>query len=503
LKKSPLDIAIEKNHSEIFKMLILKGATCITKQREALFFLKLQKFQIKLTSEHARQRIVAEQERISQGLEQIGKVQQRLLTGEQVQEQVVKTITERISKELEKERINVQQKFAEQQKLIVNQAEFEERIAIKIQEQIAKQISKEQTAKKISNEQQGIIKEQELIPDTIPDSFIPVQLNQEEEKNSGQSEEVDLLKFDSKRVSQFLSSANLEKCSTETFVDRMTDGRIPMGFSSIPLWPAAHEKLRQLPTEMKKKEKRLTAITEEAKRIEEEIRRLQGKLEQVSEQQNSLELELGAWDLFRDTKLTPLVELTASLATAEKKLNHSVDSHLANSSIEEMVSLDSDLPATDEKNSNPPKFSIIFNCAGISHNSIKKLSSVDGGEFSECDASELASSFQLPFQEKLILKELQILLGENRAPADISAHGENCVLCSAVNPREVCHLLEEHEKPFDFDLLYKFGITGRMFLALTSQDIRRQCSGCHIPMKQLVSTLSYIKKKHLTQKIET
>merc|ERR1711862_731898 len=127
--------------------------------------------------------------------------------------------------------------------------------------------------------------------------------------------------------------------------------------------------------------------------------------------------------------MKPLVELTASLVAVEKKLNHSVDSHFVNSTVEEMISLDS---TVDEKVPNseaiPPKISIIFNCAGVSHDSIKKLAAVDGEEFLECDASELATAYQLPFPEKLILKELQIVFGECRVPADIAAHEENCAL---------------------------------------------------------------------------
>mmetsp|Transcript_99602 Transcript_99602/g.149156 ORF Transcript_99602/g.149156 Transcript_99602/m.149156 type:complete len:167 (+) Transcript_99602:215-715(+) len=144
----------------------------------------------------------------------------------------------------------------------------------------------------------------------------------------------------------------------------------------------------------------------------------------------------------------------------------------------------------------PPTISTLFNCAGISHESIKKLSAVDGEEFASSDASEFVTAHQLPFREKLILKELQIMFEENRVPLDIADHEGDCALCSASTPTKVRYFLEEHNKVFDFDLLDKFEITGRLFLALTGQDVRNYFGESPIAAKQLISTISYAKKQH-------
>jgi len=96
-----------------------------------------------------------------------------------------------------------------------------------------------------------------------------------------------------------------------------------------------------------------------------------------------------------------------------------------------------------------------------------------------------------------MLRELQIMFEEERAPADIADHEENCALCFAATPQEVRELLEEHKIDFDFDLLDKFEITGKLFLALNSQDVRHYFKDSPMPRKNLNSAISYMKKLHV------
>eukprot|EP00339_Tiarina_fusa_P014724 CAMPEP_0117023872 /NCGR_PEP_ID=MMETSP0472-20121206/17779_1 /TAXON_ID=693140 ORGANISM="Tiarina fusus, Strain LIS" /NCGR_SAMPLE_ID=MMETSP0472 /ASSEMBLY_ACC=CAM_ASM_000603 /LENGTH=219 /DNA_ID=CAMNT_0004730129 /DNA_START=1 /DNA_END=657 /DNA_ORIENTATION=+ len=218
----------------------------------------------------------------------------------------------------------------------------------------------------------------------------------------------------------------------------MTDGRIPMGFSCHSLWSVAHEKFSSLPKEISEKKQKIAALSET-------IQKLQKELEIASETHASLQSEIAPLTRFCETKLTPLIDCSAVFAGVEKKLNFSVDSHFADSTVDELISLDHGVPA--EKNETiPPKISILFNCAGICHDSIKKLSTVDGEEFTDSNIGEMAIRLNLPFREKLMLKELQIMFEEERVPADIAAHKENCALCAAATPQEARYLLEEHNR---------------------------------------------------------
>merc|ERR1711879_28126 len=256
----------------------------------------------------------------------------------------------------------------------------------------------------------------------------------------------------------------------------------------------AHEELNELPNKMKEKEERVAIGQKEEKRIAEKIKKLQVKLKKLSKENKSLQSEIAPWEDFRDKQLTSLVNKSGSFAAVERKLNQSLNAHFVNSSVEDLISLDQ---AKMEKADSPPKLSMIFNCAGLSPESIKKLCYVDGTEFSQSEISELVNSHQLPFHEKLKLKELQIMFEEGRVPADIADHEENCALCSAATPEEVKYLLEEHGKVFDLLSLEKYEMSGKMFLALTPKDIREYFLASKLSPKQLIATMAYIKKQHV------
>jgi len=299
----------------------------------------------------------------------------------------------------------------------------------------------------------------------------------------------------SKRIFKyFVKEQNWEVQNEREIKEQMTDGRIPIGFPNRALWSAAHEELNELPNKMKEKEERVAIGQKEEKRIAEKIQKLQVKLKKLSEENKSLQSEIAPWEDFRDKQLTPLMKKSGSFATVERKLNQSLNAHFVNSSVEDLISLDQ---AKKEMADSPPKLSIVFNCAGLSPESIKKLCYVDGTEFSQSEISELVNSHQLPFQEKLKLKELQIMFEEGRVPADIADHEENCALCSAATPEEVKYLLEEHGKVFDFLSLEKYEMSGKMFLALTPKDIREYFLASKLSPKQLIATMAYIKKQHV------
>eukprot|EP00339_Tiarina_fusa_P023355 CAMPEP_0117024486 /NCGR_PEP_ID=MMETSP0472-20121206/18182_1 /TAXON_ID=693140 ORGANISM="Tiarina fusus, Strain LIS" /NCGR_SAMPLE_ID=MMETSP0472 /ASSEMBLY_ACC=CAM_ASM_000603 /LENGTH=363 /DNA_ID=CAMNT_0004730935 /DNA_START=22 /DNA_END=1113 /DNA_ORIENTATION=- len=299
----------------------------------------------------------------------------------------------------------------------------------------------------------------------------------------------------SKRLYSFLSQGWYQVTEAE-IIQGMTEGRIPLGFSSQPLWPKAHDQFCQLPDKMRDKEKQLQEAKEEETFLTEQIKNLQEKLKNVSQTRICLQSQITPWEKFREEKLTSFIETTAVYAAAEEKLNHSLDIHLENSSVDELIALDDSELMTFRNIPQPPKISILFNGAGLSHRSIKKLSSVGGEEFSEYEASELAQDYDLSFQEKLMVTELKIMFLENRVPAGIADHKEKCALCSAVTPQEVAYFLQEHEKEFDFNLLEKYDIDGRMFLGLTSRDVRKYFADSSISAKNLISAVSYAKKQH-------
>jgi len=297
----------------------------------------------------------------------------------------------------------------------------------------------------------------------------------------------------SKRLFSFLSQDQINNANEGEIIQRMTDGSIPMGFPSHSLWSRAHDTLCKLPESMREKEQKLAAAQEEEIALAKQIEKLQAKLAEVSQTRSHLQTEIAPWESFRKTKLAPMIEKSAAFAVVEEKLNKSVDLHFHNSSVDEMLALDD---GSNEEPPRPPKISILFNCAGLSHQAIKNLSAVNGEEFAESEAGEMVNAYELSFGEKLKLKELKIMFWEDRVPAGIRDHEDKCALCSASTPKEVEYFLVEHEKEFDFDLLEKYEITGRMFLALTAQDIRKHFADSPISAKQLTSVLSYAKKQH-------
>merc|ERR1711879_554121 len=86
------------------------------------------------------------------------------------------------------------------------------------------------------------------------------------------------------RIVEYLlqeQSAKKEKQENE-IVQQMTDGRIPMGFSSHPLWSETHEKVSKLPAIISEKEEKLAALVAEQKIISEKIQKWQQKLKMLS-----------------------------------------------------------------------------------------------------------------------------------------------------------------------------------------------------------------------------
>ena len=121
-----------------------------------------------------------------------------------------------------------------------------------------------------------------------------------------------------------------------------------------------------------------------------------------------------------------------------------------------------DFSSLNDENSQNPKFSLIFNCFGLSPETIRTMNSA---YFSLVEVVTECESRNITNVEVIIdLESIKQIIIRN---PDFR-HFSECCVCSCESSLDLVNLLKEHNLEVNFETLEKFNINGRRFLAINS-----------------------------------
>jgi len=268
--------------------------------------------------------------------------------------------------------------------------------------------------------------------------------------------------------------------------DNMKKGKIPIGFSDSLVWHEIAEKMKKLPEKQKEKEKQLATlkkeeqnILEKLQQLEEEKAKLDDVLKNTQHEKKILKNEIQSWLQFKKTHFQQTSRFVQTIAEKEKKLAQQMDT--CRLSEDEFTShCTGDAP-----------LSLVFNAIGLSEQSIKQLEYLDEFEFLNTIIQMEDNACTIPIGEQFELAYCQKLWNE-QGVFPSNDHKENCIVCDHSVPEDLCHLIEEHEKPFDMDWIKKEKITGRRLIGMPLSNIRNIFPN----NKEIKSTWIYFQKIH-------
>jgi len=263
------------------------------------------------------------------------------------------------------------------------------------------------------------------------------------------------------RVEARLLLRNIPESEIE---ENMKKGKIPIGFSDSLVWQEINEKMKKLPKEHEEKEEKFEMLkTEEQKILEQLLQLEKAKLEEIlkktQHEKKKLEKEIQPWLHFKETHFQKASQFVQTIAEKEKNLAKRMDACRL---------------SDDEFTSNcmgDTPLSLVFNAIGLSKQSIKQLQYLDEFEFLNANIHMECKPRKIPIKEQFELAYCQKLWNEQGVFPN-KLHKNECTVCDHSTPEALCHLMEEHEKPFNMYWIKRENITGRRLIGMTVSHIR-------------------------------
>jgi len=291
----------------------------------------------------------------------------------------------------------------------------------------------------------------------------------------------------SRRIPRDILQENFAQKDEKLVAKEFNSGKIPCGFTGALIWPAIAKSVNSVPSRVEQQEKELQLVEEEEANILKDLEALKAKLKKTQEKKKILQQKLAPWLQFRCDKYKTFKSVVSTRAKVETELASSIDKHMENDSADS-------LSALDDTTAESPKLTFVFNAVGLSENTIRKFSDIDGADFQSLDLTKkFLETKNIPFNEGLELQYLKQMM-ENET-LDYVKHEEDCVVCSC-DSENLTYLIEEHEKPFDLAGIRTNGITGRQFLYLRTQDCSEFFNTSDVAAKEMSRTILYFKKIH-------
>jgi len=269
----------------------------------------------------------------------------------------------------------------------------------------------------------------------------------------------------------------------------MKKGEIPIRFSDSLLWTEIFEKMKKLPEEYKEKEKRYECLKKEEQKIFKKLKRLEEEQAKLSEilkntqtEKKKLENEVLVWLESKETHFQQAIQFVQITAEKEANLAKKIDD--CRLSEDEFINnCTGDTP-----------LSLVFNAIGLSEKSIKQLEYLDELEFRNTSIRDFVNIGIIPIGEQFELFYCQKIWNEQGVfPSRV--HEQNCVVCSHSTPKDLWHLIVEHEKQnvFDWEWIKTEKITGRRLIGMVNSNISQIFPENH---KEIQSALLYFLKIH-------
>ena len=239
-----------------------------------------------------------------------------------------------------------------------------------------------------------------------------------------------------KRILQYLLSFPNQQ---EDVLEQIQEGIIPIGFSDDHLWPAMKNITNKLAEMLNQKDQDLQNIDksiDNAKiELEQlEIRKIQlqtiiregpTKKEEINQQKQTLVDFIGLVDNKDDFFETMIQQEANIVQTAEEDFNNKED----------------------------PNLQVIFNCYGISSQTIKSFKNVSYYQFLNDDALSLCEEKNIQNSEDMldVCYVHYRLFNDHKLPNQ--EHIQECEACICESPQELLNLLQEYSDEHDFGQL--------------------------------------------------
>ena len=257
----------------------------------------------------------------------------------------------------------------------------------------------------------------------------------------------------------------METMDDKKLMKEMEKGKIPIGMPYSDLWNSFKETFKNIPLNVKQNKEKFDDLTikennmqQQLDKIEMERKKLIDSLDDIKTQKKKLKFLFENWeDLFNKfsfdsiEKIAHVEELTLNQINEQLEKNKFAFSSLY------------------DENSQNPKLSLIFNCFGLSSETISLLDDMNSAYFRIVDVISECESRNITNAE--VITDLESIKQTMMIQQPDFRHFSECCVCSCDNALDLVNLLKEHDLQLKYETLEKFNINGRRFLALNSKVI--------------------------------
>ena len=271
---------------------------------------------------------------------------------------------------------------------------------------------------------------------------------------------------DEKEEEQEVNDEEMEMMDDKQLMKEMEKGKIPIGMPFSDLWNSFKETFKNIPLNVKQNKEKFDDLTikennmqQQLDKIEMERKRLIDSLDDIKIQKTKLKFLFDNWeDLFNKFSFDSIEKI----AHVEELTLNQINEQLEKNKFE--------FSSLNDENSQNPKLSLIFNCFGLSSETISSLDDIDGAYFRIADTILECESKNITNVEVITdLESIKQTIMIQQKPD--FRHFSECCVCSCESSLDLVNLLKEHDLQVNFETLEKFNINGRRFLAFSSRLI--------------------------------
>ena len=276
------------------------------------------------------------------------------------------------------------------------------------------------------------------------------------------------LQKDDEEQEQEVNNEEMKMMDDKQLMKEMEKGKIPIGMPYSDLWNSFKETFKNIPLNVKQNKEKFDDLTIKEKNmqqkldnIEKERNRLIDSLDDIKIQKKKLKFLFENWeDLFNKFSFDSI-----------EKIAH-VEELTLNQINEQLEKNKFDFSSLNDEHSQNPKLSLIFNCFGLSSETISSFDDMNSAYFSiidimpECESRNITNVKVITDLESI--KQTMMI----QQKPDFR-HFSECCVCSCESSLDLVNLLKEHNLQINFETLEKFNINGRRFLTINSTLISK------------------------------
>ena len=272
---------------------------------------------------------------------------------------------------------------------------------------------------------------------------------------------------DEEEEEQEVNDEEMEMMDDKQLMKEMEKGKIPIGMPNSDLWNSFKETLKNIPLNVKQNKEKFDDLTikennmqQQLDKIEIERKTLIDSLDDIKIQKKKLKFLFENWeDLFNKFSFDSIEKI----AHVEELTLNQINEQLEKNKFE--------FSSLNDEHSQNPKLSLIFNCFGLSSETISSFDDMNSAYFRIVDIIPECKSRNITNVE--VITDLESIKQTIMIRTPDFRHFSECCVCSCESSLDLVNLLKEHNLEVNFETLEKFNINGRRFLALSSKLISK------------------------------